>query len=203
MRVKRQRSARRFFNRRKCVAGETGGFKIAAGRTPAPQWRKGTLPRIIVMYGKSRTARVRTEGMTAGVEIAALCGLTAGLIALAIYLARRARSSPEKREQKRRLSVNRLGRLGDAMITEASDTAIYYTYSVRGVQYAASQDIRALRERLPVEPDRLIGGVASLKYTPKNPANSILICEEWSGLRQQPNFPSRVSAHVDPVRHQP
>jgi len=26
-------------------------------------------------------------------------------------------------------------------------------------------------------------GVANLKYSPKNPANSILICEEWSGLR--------------------
>ena len=37
-------------------------------------------------------------------------------------------------------------------------------------------------KQLPAEPDRLIG-VVSLKYSPKNPANSILICEEWSGLR--------------------
>src|SRR5579862_260905 len=102
--------------------------------------------------------------MHAGVEIAALCGVAAGLIALAVYIGLRARSTPEKRERKRRLNVNRLGRLGDAMIIEASDTALYYSYSVRGVQYEASQDITALRERLPVEPDRLIGGVASLKY---------------------------------------
>jgi hypothetical protein len=26
-------------------------------------------------------------------------------------------------------------------------------------------------------------GPASLKYAPRNPANSILICERWSGLR--------------------
>lgn len=137
--------------------------------------------------------------MPPGIQIAALCGVAAALIALAIYIAIRVRGTPEKREQKRRLSVNRLGRLGDAMITEASENALYYTYSVRGVQYAASQDLTGLRERLPVEPDRLIGGVASLKYAPNNPANSILLCEEWSGLRQNPP----VSLNVDRIRHQP
>ena len=50
------------------------------------------------------------------------------------------------------------------------------------MQYTASQDIGTLRDRLPAEPERLIG-VASLKYSPNNPANSILICEDWSGLR--------------------
>jgi hypothetical protein len=85
--------------------------------------------------------------------------------------------------------VNRLGRLGDALITEATESVIYYTYSIRGVQYTASQDVTALREKLPAEPERLIG-VASLKYAPKNPANSILICEEWSGLRVRGSDPS-------------
>jgi hypothetical protein len=120
--------------------------------------------------------------MSPRAEIAALGGLAAILIAVAIFIALRVHGTPEKRERKRRLSVNRLGRLGDALITEASDTVIYYTYSIRGVQYTASQDVSALREQLPAEPDRLIG-IASLKYAPNNPANSILICEEWSGLR--------------------
>src|SRR5215469_3628887 len=103
----------------------------------------------------------RPKGMSAKIEIAVLCGVSAGLVAAGLYVATRVKGTPEKREQKRRLDVNRLGRLGDAMITEASETAIYYNYSVHGVQYAASQDISALRERLPVEPDRLIGAVAS------------------------------------------
>jgi hypothetical protein len=115
-------------------------------------------------------------------QIAALCGMAIVLVALAIYIAMRIHGTPEKREQKRRLKVNRLGRLGDALITEASDAAIYYSYSIRGVQYTASQDVSGLRERLPIEPERLIG-IASLKYDPRNPANSILICEEWNGLR--------------------
>lgn len=92
------------------------------------------------------------------------------------------RTSPEKRERKRRLELHQHGRLGDALITEASETMLYYTYSVRGVQYEASQDVSGLRELLPPEPERLIGP-ASLKYSSRNPGNSMLICEEWSGLR--------------------
>ena len=120
--------------------------------------------------------------MSPVVQIAALCGLTIGLVALAIYIAMRVHGTPEKREQKRRLSVNRHGRLGDALITEIADGAIYYSYSIRGVQYTASQDVSTLRDRLPPDPERLIG-VATLKYVSNNPANSILLCEDWSGLR--------------------
>lgn len=90
------------------------------------------------------------------------------------------------------MQVHLRGRLGDALITESSEDALYYTYSVRGVQYTASQDITNLRDRLPAEPERLIGHV-SLKYATNNPANSILLCEEWSGLRAfQPHSPGSV-----------
>ncbi len=121
--------------------------------------------------------------MSAETQIVALSGVAVVLIALAIFIALRVRGSPEKREQRRRLAVHRLGRLGDALITEATGDTLYYSYSIRGVQYTASQDITSLRERLPAEPERLIG-VASLKYSPNNPANSILVCEEWSGIRE-------------------
>lgn len=123
--------------------------------------------------------------MSAGAQIAALCGISAILIAVAIVIALRVRANPEKRERKRRLMVHRRGRLGDALITEASEDTLYYTYSIRGVQYTASQDITMLRDRVPGDPERLIGHV-SLKYATNNPANSILICEEWSGLRPHP-----------------
>ena len=105
-----------------------------------------------------------------------------GLIALAVWIALKVHGSPEKREKRRRLAVNRQGRLGDAMISEATEHALYYFYSVRGVHYTASQDVSTLRAYLPANPDKLIG-VAGLKYSSKNPANSILVCEEWSGLR--------------------
>lgn len=121
--------------------------------------------------------------MSPGLQIALLGAAAIVVIALGgrlIYgLIQR---NPEKRERKRRLQVNRNGRLGEALVTEASQTTLYYSYSVRGVHYSASQDISALRDHLPAEPERLIGQ-ASLKYSPKNPANSILVCEDWCGLR--------------------
>lgn len=117
------------------------------------------------------------------VQLAALIGLAIILIVLGVWIALRvAKGSPEKRERKRRLHVHHHGRLGDALITEATETSLYYNYSVHGVEYSASQDIAALRERLPPELGKLVG-MANLKYAPKNPANSILICEEWSGIR--------------------
>jgi hypothetical protein len=120
--------------------------------------------------------------MPEGAQIAALCGAAILLVAVAVLTVRRFKGNPEKRERKRRLTVNMEGRLGDALITEASESTLYYSYSIAGVQYEASQDVTTLRHLLPPEPERLIG-LASLKYAPRNPANSILICERWSGLR--------------------
>ena len=73
---------------------------------------------------------------------------------------------------------------------DVRDNALYYRYSIAGVEYAASQDISGLRELLPPDPSVLIGP-ATLKYLPANPANSIVICEEWSGLRSRPPQLSR------------
>ena len=87
-----------------------------------------------------------------------------------------------KRERRRRLKVNELGRLGEAYITGFDESTLFYSYNVSGVQYETSQDIAAVRDHLPAEPERLLG-VASMKYMMNNPPNSILLCEEWCGLR--------------------
>ena len=121
--------------------------------------------------------------MTAEAQIAALAGLALILIATAVWIIFRAKNNPERRERRRRLLLSRSGRLGDGLITETSDDSIFYSYSVGGVSYTASQDIGNLRDYLPPEHDRLIGHTF-IKYAPRNPANSILLCEEWSGLRQ-------------------
>ena len=116
-------------------------------------------------------------------QLAALCGIALILIGLGAWIVVRVvKSSPEKKERKRRQWVNMNGRLGDALISEASDTVLYYSYSIHGVRYTTSQDVSTLQEFLPADPGRLVG-VANLKYTVRNPANSILLCEEWSGLR--------------------
>ena len=98
----------------------------------------------------------------------------------------RIRRKPKDKEKLRRMEVNMNGRLGDATITDINEDAIFYEYFVGGLTYTASQDISQLREMIPADSHRLIGRPASLKYSSQNPANSILVCEEWSGLRLGP-----------------
>jgi len=145
--------------------------------------------------------------MPIGIQIGFLCALAAGLAGLGVWAMRRRSSTPEKREQRRRLALHTTGRIGDAMVTEATEDALFYTYTIRGVQYAASQDVTSLRSLLPAAPERLVG-MAGMKYATRNPANSILLCEEWSGLRKlsanvvSMNVSSNVSSNNDAVGHE-
>ena len=115
--------------------------------------------------------------------------LLAGLLfLLGIWSLFRVRRDPKDRERRRRQAVNRYGRLGDAIITEVAGDTLYYSYSVRGVVYTASQDISQLKDVLPDKPERLVGPV-TLKYTPRNPANSIIVSENWSGVHRRGDGP--------------
>ncbi|MBX9604108.1 MAG: hypothetical protein K2X35_24105 [Bryobacteraceae bacterium] len=122
--------------------------------------------------------------MSNWVELASLGAVALVCIAAGVVILFRVRDNPVKREQRRRSLIAREGRLGDAFITEATEDHLYYTYELRGVQYEASQDITSLRGHLPGSPAQWIG-MAHLKYLPSNPANSIIIAEEWSGLSQK------------------
>jgi len=94
----------------------------------------------------------------------------------------RRRPTPEELERRRRIGLNRVGKMADAMILDVQETSVEYSYDVRGIEYTALQDISMLQDHLP--PERLtLAGPGSVKYDPRNPANSIVLCEEWSGLR--------------------
>lgn len=91
------------------------------------------------------------------------------------------RRSPAERERRRRLEVHARGRIVCGMALELQQDVLYYNYSVGGAEYSAGQDVSALRHLLPPEP----AGPVLVKYLPSNPANSIVVCEQWSGLRKQ------------------
>src|SRR6202011_2873972 len=91
--------------------------------------------------------------------------LGAGALAgLAVWIVFRIRRNPNEREKRRRLGVNARGRLAGGDITEADDMAIFYSYSVGGVEDATSQDIVELRPAIHVKPEALIGGPVTVKY---------------------------------------
>ena len=127
------------------------------------------------------------QGTTSAVVLVVIAAL---LIAAGLVILFRIRRKPKDKEMRRRLTVNSQGRLGDATITEVQDNTIFYSYSVGGVTYTASQDVSQLRAQIPSDVERLIGPV-SLKYSPRNPANSIIVCEAWSGLRAKPSADPR------------
>ncbi|MGA1998202.1 MAG: hypothetical protein ABSH45_20740 [Bryobacteraceae bacterium] len=69
----------------------------------------------------------------------------------------------------------------DAALVDLREELVLYSYSVRGVEYIASQDVSQLSAYLPSE--KPITSVVAVRYDPANPANSIVISERWSGLR--------------------
>jgi hypothetical protein len=119
----------------------------------------------------------RPEALWVLVALAALC---LAVLAIRKYLA--SRPTPEELERRRRETIHQEGKIGDGEIIEVDATSILYSYSVAGVVYTASQDVVALQPRLPQDLMAMVGPV-SVKFDPRNPANSIVLCEQWSGLR--------------------
>lgn len=122
-----------------------------------------------------------------------LAASTAGIFAAGWFLVvirRRRRRTPEELERLRRLDVNRRGRIASGEILDLMETApgvmaclAAYRYDVTGVTYQATQDLSALPAVLELV-RRRVGRTVSVKYDPRIPANSILACEEWSGVPQ-------------------
>ena len=115
-------------------------------------------------------------------KLAILCAVAALLMGAVSWLLFNGMRDPRDRERRRRLHVHHRGRMGDATITDFREQIVYYSYEVRGVAYTASQDLTGLIDISAADARHLIGH-AGLKYHPRNPANSIVFCEEWSGLR--------------------
>jgi hypothetical protein len=120
--------------------------------------------------------------MTLSPTAALLGGIVFSLIVVALWLWLRPRIPAAELERRRRRHIHLYGRIRDAEVTDFRDGVVYYTYSIAGVSYTASQDVSSLQQFLPEDPTWLIGP-AGVKYLTHNPVDSIVICEQWSGLR--------------------
>ena len=116
------------------------------------------------------------------------------LTTFAVMLARARRKTPEQLEKLRRIYIQDNGRITDGTVIDTQELTngegekareaqlVIYQYDVGGVSYEASQDVTTLRHYVDLHNCR-IGLPASVKYDPQNPGNSIVIAENWSGLR--------------------
>jgi hypothetical protein len=129
-------------------------------------------------------------------------------IALIVFAFMRPNVDPEDAERKRRLHLNLIGRIAEGQVVELSEQPaeptearhsllptrsrplpdarprcmVSYSYSISGVTYHTAQDVTGLESQ--VRFDRLMAGQqASVKYDPANPSDSILVADDWSGLR--------------------
>jgi hypothetical protein len=123
--------------------------------------------------------------------------LVGGATLLAVgtaYLLRRGRKTPEQLERERRLRISTHGRITDGTVIDAQEITqeelgaiqlLIYKYDVAGVSYEASQDITHLRQYVDIHTCK-VGLPSSVKYNPQNPGDSIVISEDWTGLRTDP-----------------
>ena len=105
--------------------------------------------------------------------------------------ARSRRKSPDQKERERRMRISEMGRITDGTVIDVNEMQmngsgelqlLIYHYDVAGVSYEASQDVSSLRHMVDLHSCRA-GLMTSIKYDPGNPGNSIVISENWTGLR--------------------
>ncbi|MGO9337755.1 MAG: hypothetical protein ACLPY1_09630 [Terracidiphilus sp.] len=124
-------------------------------------------------------------------DIAVGVALVGAVAPLAWWYFLRKRPSAEELERARRLFLVQSGRIVDGMLldvreVEAEDgrtlTMLLYHYRNGGVDYECSQDITDMPGVVDVSQVRA-GFPCSVRYQPGNPQNSIVVAEQWSGLR--------------------
>lgn len=140
--------------------------------------------------------------------VLAMCGAAVAALAMIAYAFFRPAEIPENVERKRRLHLNQIGRIAEGQIVELAEhpaesqesakgvfgsrarplpnprprQLVSYSYAISGVTYHTAQDITGLEGQIRLE--RLVTGQpASIKYDPANPSDSILVADDWSGLR--------------------
>jgi hypothetical protein len=138
----------------------------------------------------------------------AMGGAAVAAVAMIAYAFFRPAEDPEIVERKRRLHLNQIGRIAEGQIVELAEHPpepfeqrkklfggkprplaalrarqfVSYSYAISGVTYHTAQDITGLEGQVRLE--RLVAGQpASVKYDPSNPTDSILVADDWSGLR--------------------
>jgi hypothetical protein len=140
--------------------------------------------------------------------VLAMGGAAVAALAMIAYAFLRPAEDPEATERRRRLHLNQIGRIAEGQVVELVEHPpeskearkglfgasarpladmrprhlVSYSYMISGVTYHTAQDITGLESQVRLE--RLVAGQpASIKYDPSNPTDSILVADDWSGLR--------------------
>ena len=126
--------------------------------------------------------------------------IIAGLLVLggiAFWLVLRKRPTPEELDRARRQFLVQSGRLVDGMLLDVCEVEapgksksdptrtlimLLYNYRIGGVNYECSQDITDIPGVINASQVRA-GFPCTARYQPGNPQNSIVVAEDWTGVR--------------------
>jgi len=120
-------------------------------------------------------------GVVAGVAVVGVAGW--------LY-ARSRRLSEEEVERRRRERLAAMGRITDGFLVDArsfdgeesvsaTPEVLFYSYRLAGVTYNCAQDVSRLGDKvLGWKLDQPV----QVRYDPRNPGNSVVLAESWSGL---------------------
>jgi hypothetical protein len=115
------------------------------------------------------------------------------VICIAYFFTRAFRPSPEEVERRRRERLATTGRITDGVIVDArtlsgedsvspTPEVLVYSYRLAGVTYNCAQDVSRLPEQVR---GFRIDQPVQVRYDQRNPGNSVLVSESWTGLWQK------------------
>jgi len=148
-----------------------------------------------MLIKKSDTTPFRPTGSMDSLRLYGLVAASSVALLGAYALMRRKPKSADELERERRSWLEGSGRITDGTVIDVQELAaeekekrrsaimLIYKYDVAGVSYECSQDVTYLRHWINLHSCRL-GLHTSVKYDPQNPGNSLVVSENWMGLRQ-------------------
>jgi hypothetical protein len=113
-------------------------------------------------------------------------------------VSKRKRITEEEMERLRRQDLVLGGRIIDGTILDTVEMGetesgrpggmqlVLYKYEIAGVAYECSQDVTHLKDLIRIE-DIRVGFPCSVRYDTRQPENSIIVAENWMGLRDTAN----------------
>ena len=125
-----------------------------------------------------------------------MTGIVVGILlltAIVAFVVRAFRPSPEEVERRRRERLATTGRITDGVIVDArtlsgedsvspTPEVLVYSYRLAGVTYNCAQDVSRLPEQVR---GFRIDQPVQVRYDQRNPGNSVLVSESWTGLWQK------------------
>jgi hypothetical protein len=125
-----------------------------------------------------------------------MVSIALGIVVLTVivgFIVHALRPSPEEVERRRRERLATTGRITDGVIVDArtlsgedsvspTPEVLVYSYRLAGVTYNCAQDVSRLPEQVR---GFRIDQPVQVRYDQRNPGNSVLVSESWTGLWQK------------------